>query len=61
MRNAILVRMGDKIKRIRELRGSQPLVVNEKLDDTVMDLGVYCFLYLAFGSMCDEGAHSKGG
>jgi hypothetical protein len=47
---AILVRMSDKVERIRALQkrdGGVPLVSNETFDDTVRDLAGYCLLYLA--------------
>jgi len=45
---AILVRMGDKISRLRSLLGKSdsPLVADESIDDTIRDLGAYCLLYL---------------
>ena len=44
---AIMVRMSDKIERIRQLRtiAAGPAVKTETLDDTVDDLGAYCILY----------------
>lgn len=45
--SAILVRMGDKINRIKSLmarEGQNPLVKDESLNDTLCDLAVYCFL-----------------
>lgn len=46
---AILVRMGDKISRLRSLMGNKqgPAVSDESIDDTIRDLGAYCLLYLA--------------
>jgi hypothetical protein len=46
--DAILVRMSDKIARIRKLSGNTAApLVNESFDDTIRDLGAYCLLYLA--------------
>lgn len=52
--SAILVRMSDKVERIRSLiakaRGNhdaEPEVEAESLRDTIADLGAYCLLYLA--------------
>lgn len=39
----ILVRMSDKIERIRQLR-LHPATVNESLDDSLADLAGYCIL-----------------
>ncbi|MBQ9372158.1 MAG: DUF1599 domain-containing protein [Thermoguttaceae bacterium] len=42
----VLVRIGDKIKRLQTLaRNSQ--YVDESFDDTIRDLAGYCILYLA--------------
>lgn len=44
---AILVRMSDKLGRLRTLMGgSNPQVFDETIDDTMRDLGAYCLLYL---------------
>jgi len=51
---AILVRMGDKIKRIQTLGQLRALVADESLNDTIEDLGVYCFLYLIVGELLAE-------
>ncbi len=46
--DAILVRMHDKINRIRQLIASgETHVTDESLRDTIGDLGAYCLLYLA--------------
>lgn len=45
---AILVRMSDKVERIRNiLKTSQVLVSTERLEDTISDLGAYALLWLA--------------
>ena len=45
---AILVRMGDKIRRLKSLTASHdPKVESESFEDTVRDLAGYCILYLA--------------
>ena len=46
---AILVRMSDKIERIEslDLKGGKNEVEDEKVEDTISDLGAYCLLYLA--------------
>lgn len=45
---AILVRMGDKIRRLQNLAATrQTWVSAESFDDTVRDLAGYCILYLA--------------
>lgn len=45
--DSILVRMGDKVKRIRSLRGKKNEVADENFNDTIGDLGSYCLLYLS--------------
>lgn len=46
--DAILVRMGDKVSRLRSLIGKpESAQVAESLEDTIGDLGAYCLLYLA--------------
>lgn len=45
--SAILVRMSDKIERIRYLLDSKETPeVNESLEDTIRDLAGYCILWL---------------
>jgi hypothetical protein len=45
----ILVRMSDKIQRIRKLlTGAVPMVATESLIDTIRDLAGYCILWIAF-------------
>lgn len=48
-KSAILVRMSDKIERIRHLMGSPGSlqVIDESLEDTMKDLGAYALLYCA--------------
>lgn len=51
-REAILVRMSDKIERLavlysRSVEASKVAEVNESYEDTIGDLGAYCLLYLA--------------
>lgn len=48
---AILVRMGDKIKRLENLASVKETLVDESFDDTVRDLAGYCVLYLAAKSL----------
>ena len=47
--DAILVRMSDKVERIRGLlsKSGNAAVADESLGDTLADLGAYCLLYLA--------------
>ncbi|MDE2468735.1 MAG: DUF1599 domain-containing protein [Bradyrhizobium sp.] len=46
--DAIRVRMGDKIERLKSLWGGRiSEVSDESIDDTIRDLGAYCLLYLA--------------
>lgn len=46
--DAILVRMGDKIQRIRQLLSSENIEVNEEtVNDTMRDLAGYALLWLA--------------
>lgn len=45
-REAIFVRMSDKIERIAQLRSKDALVKDESLIDTIRDLGAYCLLWL---------------
>ena len=44
-REAILVRMSDKVARIKEM-ASKDGEVDESLEDTIVDLGAYCFLWV---------------
>lgn len=44
---AIRVRMSDKIARLAQLLAGNDPQVTESIDDTMMDLGAYCLLYLA--------------
>lgn len=46
-RSAILVRMSDKIGRLRKLLSSNDPQVAESIDDTLADLAGYCLLELA--------------
>ena len=48
---AILVRMGDKIKRLENLASVKETQVDESFEDTVRDLAGYCVLYLASKSV----------
>lgn len=43
---AILVRMSDKVNRIKHLLEAGKSEVNESLEDSVLDLAGYCLLYL---------------
>jgi hypothetical protein len=55
--DAILVRMGDKIERIKNLSCyATPPVVDETLEDTICDLGGYCLLYMARPVDANRGA-----
>jgi hypothetical protein len=45
--DAILVRMSDKIERLKSLLAKGTSEVAESLEDTIGDLGAYCLLYLA--------------
>lgn len=42
----IRVRMSDKISRLQTLLKGNKALVEESIDDTFRDLGVYCLLYL---------------
>jgi hypothetical protein len=44
--SSIEVRMSDKIRRIVQLKGAGAAVKDETVEDTFMDLGVYCFLWV---------------
>lgn len=44
--DAILIRMGDKVKRLNQLKDKTGKV-EETFNDTVRDLAGYCILYLA--------------
>lgn len=50
-RDAILVRMSDKVMRLRSLMGNKTGQVEESIEDTVRDLQGYCLLWLA----CPDG------
>lgn len=43
---AILVRMGDKIRRLENIATKRNEVADETFDDTILDLAGYCVLYL---------------
>ena len=43
---AILIRMSDKVSRLRTLLTKEPDKVGESVRDTVNDLAGYCILYL---------------
>lgn len=43
---AIIVRMSDKVNRIKHLLEAGKSEVNESLEDSVLDLAGYCLLYL---------------
>jgi hypothetical protein len=58
--SAIEVRMSDKIARIMALKGNQATVKGETLFDTFMDLGVYCFMWLAAHQQGREESASTG-
>lgn len=45
-KDALLVRMSDKIARLRTLTTGTEDHVGERLEDTIMDLAGYCMLYL---------------
>ena len=45
--DSILVRMSDKVKRLRSLRGKKNEISDESYNDTMGDLGSYALLYLA--------------
>ncbi len=48
--SAILVRMSDKIERLRNVCNNNELPrVGETIDDTIRDLAGYCILFLALG------------
>lgn len=55
-RDAIMVRMSDKVARIASLNRGQPDKVGESLADTVRDLAGYCVLWLAL----NDGAKPHG-
>lgn len=42
-----VVRINDKVNRINNLMKHDPLVKDEKIEDTLMDLANYCLLALA--------------
>ena len=50
--DAILVRMGDKLERIKTLRSRGPEVSSESLTDTMLDLGTYAFLWVIARQGC---------
>lgn len=46
VRDAILVRLGDKVNRLENLK-DKGAEVDESFDDTIKDLAGYCICYLA--------------
>lgn len=42
--DGIMVRLGDKFSRLRNLYGSNSMRVNESLKDTILDIAGYCIL-----------------
>lgn len=55
---AILIRMGDKIKRIRTLSGQPAAVAGESLRDSMLDLANYALLWVLLE---DEQSHEDDG
>lgn len=57
--SAILVRMSDKVERISKLTEDpdREPEIDESLDDTIMDLGAYCLLYLVAKKLGNIKAH----
>lgn len=43
----ILVRIGDKIARLKQLQANPATCYDESFEDTLRDLGGYCLLYFA--------------
>ena len=48
-KTAILVRLGDKFKRLQQLTHGEQDKVGESLKDTIQDIAGYCILYLISG------------
>lgn len=46
IQTGILVRLGDKFKRLQQLTHGEPDKVGESLKDTIQDIAGYCILYL---------------
>lgn len=46
IQTGILVRLGDKFKRLQQLTHGEPDKVGESLTDTIQDIAGYCILYL---------------
>lgn len=57
--SAIEVRMSDKIKRLQSLRLREGGAIDESVQDTMMDLGVYCFLWLVCEQLNRPAQHSS--
>lgn len=49
IQTGILVRLGDKFKRLQQLTHGEPDKVGESLKDTIQDIAGYCILYLISG------------
>ncbi|MBQ4194882.1 MAG: DUF1599 domain-containing protein [Thermoguttaceae bacterium] len=45
--DALLVRIGDKMRRLQKLAKEPANVATETFDDTILDLAGYCLLYRA--------------
>jgi hypothetical protein len=56
--DGILVRMSDKVHRIRSLM-QQPAAVDESIEDTILDLGGYSILWLARPNQTEKGNAAK--
>ena len=48
-KTAILVRLGDKFKRLQQLTHGEQDKVGESLKDTIQDIAGYCILFLICG------------
>lgn len=56
--DSLLVRLSDKIRRLRNLRAQPIEAVTESLDDTILDIAGYCMLYRGYKAF-QEGGDDK--
>lgn len=53
---SLLIRLSDKLSRLKALQNKDPEVLNESVADTLIDLGMYSFMGVALLHMLNEKA-----